>query len=120
MKNQLVLALCLVVVFGGLAVSSHAQTKPAAAAGASAGPKGPAWEYTVLVRGRYFDTNTALLGRWTDWETSVGDVKVTDPNRKLGDYLNQMGSEGWELVSAAPLHGPEERIMYYVFKRPKR
>lgn len=68
------------------------------------------WEYLIL-RGLATSTvnwyvNGEKVGHGT--ETVIdSDTKVA-----LSDYFNQLGEEGWELVT-------ETKGLYFVFKRPK-
>jgi hypothetical protein len=62
------------------------------------------WEYLVLDRWkRKFETGSlesgALMTRFVwYWEGSDGSVRAT-----LQQSLNQLGEEGWELVSIVPM-----------------
>jgi hypothetical protein len=92
-----------------LPLKSQAQSKP------------KTWEYKTLVRERYFDEKN--MTSFSDWTTTIGEQNVTDPHVPLEGYLNQLGAQGWELVSAAPMEVQRSSVtnnrMYYVFKRAK-
>lgn len=65
------------------------------------------WEYLILrLAGEYWYQNGSKLGR--------GFYDLIDSKRKLTvhDYLNQLGDEGWELVTMPDWY-------QYTFKRPK-
>jgi hypothetical protein len=67
------------------------------------------WEYFVLVRSQ-------LNGQWR-WAEDNKD------NRSSNEVLNDLGKQGWELVSTptmlASLYGNVgSTVMQYIFKRP--
>jgi len=52
-------------------------------------------------------------------KSKIGFTNISIETEELSKNLNQLGSQGWELVTATPitLNGSSYRI-YYTFKRP--
>jgi hypothetical protein len=63
------------------------------------------WEYTTLT----LVSNEKQELEWTD---------AQDDNRSASERLNELGEEGWELVSVAQHTGDRTRTVYWL-KRPK-
>ena len=63
------------------------------------------WEYTTLT----LISNAKQELEWTD---------AQDDNRSASERLNELGEEGWELVSVAQHLGDQARTVYWL-KRPK-
>ena len=63
------------------------------------------WEYTTL-------TLISKATREPEWADAPED------NRSASERLNELGEEGWELVSVAQHTGDQARTVYWL-KRPK-
>jgi Domain of unknown function (DUF4177) len=63
------------------------------------------WEYTTLT----LISNAKQELEWTD---------AQEDNRSASERLNELGNEGWELVSVAQHTGDQARTVYWM-KRPK-
>jgi uncharacterized protein DUF4177 len=63
------------------------------------------WEYTTLT----LISNAKRELEWTD---------AQDDNRSASERLNELGEEGWELVSVVQHTGDQSRTVYWL-KRPK-
>ncbi len=64
------------------------------------------WEY------RWINTSSLYLD---------GKKVVKEPfidGKTLFEYINYLGSKGWELVSVTPTKGKSKKSYYYWFKRP--
>lgn len=85
-----------------------AETLPPAESSAPAPPKPLEWEYREVVFRDYRGWRARVVnGRELgDWKTAPAIV----------EYLEQAGSEGWELVSMSDRHNNQKEAY---FKRPK-
>ena len=74
------------------------------------------WEYLTMSAGVHL---SAIL-KVTRWELEV-EGKVYKSEQEVIAYLNQLGSEGWELVCTNPgsdSHGNITKLIFF-FKRLK-
>jgi len=69
------------------------------------------WEYLVIVCTRNFDHYRANFYN----STELKDWKKNPP---IPEYLNELGQQGWELVSTLPV-GETVGQMHLFLKRPK-
>jgi hypothetical protein len=69
------------------------------------------WEY-LEVSFEFFTDGFEVLKQW---ENGV-ELHKQKMGEKVADYLNQYGSQGWELVDRGGRADSERRT--YVFKRP--
>lgn len=49
----------------------------------------------------------------------INGMEFGNVNELLGNLLNQIGSEGWELISSTPIEPNKVTNIQLVFKRPK-
>ena len=110
MNRRLSIFACGCLVLAGLVVfSSQARSSSPARA--------TTWEYAALIRSKVWDAELGTRPSWSPWHTVLNDVE--QPNAPLAEHLNRLGSQGWELVSVAPMGGENDRSLYYLFKRPR-
>ena len=73
------------------------------------------WEYMLVTF--HYDLKKDL------WRPKARNDRVLESwasfsATRMPDFLNEVGAEGWELVTSTP--GPEETFWYLIFKRPKQ
>jgi hypothetical protein len=74
------------------------------------------WEYMTV----NFGINLSAILKIARWELEVDKTQIRGEDKVLA-YLNQLGDEGWELVSTssgADSHGNITKLIMF-FKRPK-
>ena len=85
----------------------------------------PQWEYLCLRREMVYETTGLLSGRllwrWDDENKNDKNTLLSVQNR-----LNQLGEQGWELVSMIPVSDQDgasiagrTSSVRFIFKRPK-
>lgn len=64
--------------------------------------------------------NGSILAKDKDaaWEYTYQSLNLDHPDSLK--ILNQMGSEGWELVTVKPAMGNGDNYTYYLFKKKKK
>lgn len=72
----------------------------------------------IAVNGKPVGSTTKLKASPIDKMVGIKDRDVFSPehSRKIWDYLNERGGEGWELVGVAG--GPSGGVYLYTLKRP--
>ena len=77
------------------------------------------WEY---LRIQFNREKPAMSSKWTDFKLKISGKELS--RKDFDQYMQTLGDEGWELVSAYPLtywwdtNGFSDELNF-IFKRPK-
>jgi hypothetical protein len=68
--------------------------------------------YKVIERLRISDTETRVTSK--EGQKTIPRAAYPESFKEIEDFLNQMSSEGWELVAVA--HMAEDSVTDYIFR----